>query len=104
MWYGESMLTAEYIYRQLEQTNRQHAVPLMDAICDHASKDAEYATVLSNWLANGGTLILRDDLCDRFKYANLFKGSKRRYPWFDAFTALDSISAGCQRPSAVIRD
>ncbi len=88
------MLTEEYIYCQLNQNDREHAIPLMDAICDYASKDTEYAEALRNWMTNGGTLILRDDLCDRFKDADLFKGSKRRSPLFDAFTALDSISLG----------
>jgi len=91
---GVAPLTIADVYRRLEQSGRQHAVPLMDAICARAREDAEYGEALSGWLADGGTLVLRDELCAPFKGADLFEGSERRYPWFDAFTALDSVSAG----------
>jgi len=97
---GVAPLTTDDVHRQLEQSGRQHAIPLWDAICARAREDAGYGEALRAWLADGGTLALRDDLCAPFKDADLFEGSERRHPWFDAFTALDSVSAGRRDPRA----
>lgn len=38
------------------------------------------------WINHGGTVFLRDDICDQFKKE--FKGENE---WFDAFCEIDSI-------------
>jgi len=80
-------VTLDDLYSRL--SGRADATALLDAIHERAGTDAEYAGALSGWLDAGGTLVLRDVLCDPFRDAGFLDG-ERRYPWWDAFTAIDT--------------
>ena len=80
-------VTLDDIYHRL--VPRADATAMLDAMRERARGDAEYAEALSGWLDTGGTVVLRDILCDPFKGADFLDGG-RRYPWWDAFTAIDT--------------
>jgi hypothetical protein len=94
--FAAQLVTAETIRVLLETTNRQHAMPMFDAMVAHASQDAEYNEHFTKWLAgaDGGTLILRDKLCRIFENAEFLRegeNARRRYPWDDCWMGIDSV-------------
>ena len=86
-----SPITADLIRGLLQKNHRAHSIPLFDAIVQRASEDADYGRLLATWLEHGGTIRLRDDLARPFETADFILARKdRRYPWTDAWTAIDS--------------
>jgi len=87
-----SVETLTFIREWLNDSDRLHAVPLLDAITDKAEQDAAYRAQLERWLTHGGTLLIRDDLARPFQDADFIRSQSpaRRYPWEDAWMALDS--------------
>lgn len=76
---------------------RTHALPLVDAIEAKAGTDQNYAALAQDWLARGGTVILRDEVCEPFRHADFVlaeQGSiadgKRPYAYNDMWMAVDS--------------
>jgi hypothetical protein len=85
------MTTETLIRCLLDENNRSHAIPLFDAIRTRASNDNPFKEHFTQWLDEGGTLLLRDELCAPFKDADFINAqTDRRYPWHDAWTAIDS--------------
>ncbi len=86
------MITADAVTEHLKETSRDHAIPMWEAMCERAETDAEYGKIFYKWLEEGGTVILRDDLCLQFKDQNhLFQEHPvHRYPWDDAWMAIDT--------------
>ena len=68
-----------------------YAIPLFDAIVARSTVDAEYRIHFENWLTEGGTVLLRDELCGPFKNAEFITGQvDLKYPLHDNWTAIDS--------------
>lgn len=84
-------VTTGLIRRLLEQHDRAHALSLFDAIVERAATDAAFARHLDAWLEDSGTVLLRDKLCRPFQTAAFITTQPdRRYPWEDAWMAIDS--------------
>ncbi len=69
----------------------------MDAIEAKAREDTVYAAWVEEWLAEGGTITLRDEICETFRRADFVlaeQGSiaegKRPYAYNDMWMAVDS--------------
>lgn len=59
---------------------------LQQHICIEAERNMSFKENVITWINHGGTVFLRDDICDQFKKE--FKGENE---WFDAFCEIDSI-------------
>lgn len=59
---------------------------LWQHICIEAERDEYFKEEVVTYLKYGGTVFLRDELCDQFKKE--FKGENE---WFDAFCGIDSL-------------
>ncbi|RWR30455.1 hypothetical protein D2T29_12345 [Sinirhodobacter populi] len=78
----------------------RHALPMLDAISAEAARSPEYSEQVNLWLAEGGTVLLRDEICARFRKApfvmevtgSLLEG-KHPYAYDDMWMALDTARA-----------
>lgn len=59
---------------------------LWQHICIEAESNMSFKENVVTWIKHGGTVFLRDELCDQFK-----KEFKGEIEWFDAFCGIDSI-------------
>jgi hypothetical protein len=93
------MTTLDAIRARLRATNEFHgnnasyAIPLVDAIEAQARRSPDYAAILSRWLAGGGTLILRHELCPPVRSERVMAQAGQRgfrYPWDQCWTAVDT--------------
>ncbi|PZQ48827.1 MAG: hypothetical protein DI556_13510 [Rhodovulum sulfidophilum] len=93
------MTTLDALRAQLRATNEFHggnavyALPLLDAIETEAKRSADYAALLERWLREGGTRLLRDQLCPPVRSERVTLEARRNgfaYPWTQCWTALDT--------------
>ena len=78
-------------------STQDYALPMLDAIEAKAAQESHYACLLNRWLSEGGTVLLRDDLCDCFRRAPFvieatgpLREGKFPYAFADMWMALDS--------------
>lgn len=79
------------VVRDLEKNRKDLGKALFTLIVERATEDPDFCAKLDMWLqGEGSTVLLREELCAPFKGHDIFAVSKRRYPWYDAFTQIDS--------------
>ncbi|MBO9428616.1 hypothetical protein [Sulfitobacter sp. R18_1] len=85
-------IKAHDVTQYLIDNDFSYAVALWLEMIEHADADKEYGTDFDDWLANGGTVKLRDDLCDQFRGRDhLFRDHEvHKNPWLDAWMAIDN--------------
>jgi len=80
-------------------SNRDYAIPMIEAMLETAKGDGEYRDNLKRWVRDGGSVDLRDylcapstDMCELLSEANHF-----RYPFNEVWTAIDSSGMHIRR-------
>lgn len=86
--------------RALVARGRAYALPMLDAIRSAADRDEAFREVLGDWLANGGTVTLRDKLAAPFKDAPFVRAlaARFRYPFDECWTSIDTAMAKHRLP------
>lgn len=84
------MIKAHHVTEELERNGFHYAIPLWQEMTDLAETDMDYCIVFDDWLENGGTVKLRDELCDQFReHTHLFEDHEvHKKPWLDAWMAI----------------
>lgn len=70
-----------------------YAIEMIEAIEKKAKRNPPYAAKVQNWLINGGTVLLRDEICSYFKSASFIDYAKIAgvpLPFENMWQALDS--------------
>lgn len=101
-------ITLDDIRAQLQIRSPYHgdtgefALPMVDAMEARAKVDFDYCRALALWLSEGGTVLLRDDLCEGLKNADFVQAEqgslldgKRPYAFNDMWMSVDTAWLNC---------